>query len=167
MKQVIIIAGPNGAGKTTFAREFLPQEAATVDFINADLIASGLSPFAPEAVAIEASKLMLARIEECCRQGKSFGLESTLSGMTFLRLIPKWKHDGYFIVLHFLRLPSVELAIKRVELRVKHGGHYIPEDVIRRRFERGLMNLNKYQIAVDEWKIWDTSHGEPELIDES
>lgn len=167
MKQVIIIAGPNGAGKTTFAREFLPQEAATVDFINADLIASGLSPFAPETVAIEASKLMLARIEECCRQEKSFGLESTISGKAYLRLIPKWQQQGYFVVLHFLRLPSVELAIKRVELRVKHGGHHIPDDVVKRRYERGLMHLHDYQNSVDEWKIWDTSHGEPELIDEN
>ncbi len=167
MKQVIIIAGPNGAGKTTFAREYLPQEAATVDFINADLIASGLSPFAPETVAIEASKLMLARIQECCRQEKSFGLESTISGKTYLRLIPKWQHQGYFVVLHFLRLPSVELAIKRVELRVKHGGHHIPDDVVKRRYERGLMHLHDYQNTVDEWKIWDTSLGEPELIDES
>jgi len=167
MKQVIIIAGPNGAGKTTFAREFMPQEAATVDFINADLIASGLSPFAPDSVAIEASKLMLSRIEECCRQGKSFGLESTISGRAYLRLIPKWQQQGYFVVLHFLRLPSVELAIKRVAFRVKHGGHHIPHDVIKRRYERSLVHLQEYLNIVDEWKIWDTSHGEPELIDES
>ncbi len=167
MKQVIVIAGPNGAGKTTFAREFLPKEAATVDFINADLIASGLSPFAPESAAIEASKLMLVRIEECCRREKSFGLESTISGKAYLRLIPKWQRQGYFVVLHFLRLPSVELAINRVALRVRHGGHHIPDDVVKRRYERGLMHLQDYQNAVDDWKIWDTSHGEPELIDES
>lgn len=167
MKRIIIIAGPNGAGKTTFAQEFLPQEAATVNFINADLIALGLSPFDPESVAIEASKIMLARIVEGCRRGYSFGLESTLSGKAYLRLIPDWKRQGYCVVLHYLRLPSVDLAIKRVELRVKHGGHHIPEDVIRRRFERGIKNLADYQNAVDEWKIWDTSHGEPELIDES
>jgi predicted ABC-type ATPase len=167
MKRVIIIAGPNGAGKTTFAQEFLPQEAATVNFINADLIALGLSPFAPESVAIEASKLMLSRIAASCRRGDSFGLESTLSGKAYLRLIPNWRKQGYYIILHFLQLPSVELAIKRVELRVKHGGHHIPADVIRRRFERGIANLSDYQNAVDEWKTWDTSHGEPELIDES
>lgn len=167
MKQIIIIAGPNGAGKTTFAKAFLPQEAATVNFINADLIALGLSPFAPESVAIEASKIMLSRIIESCRRGHSFGLESTLSGKAYLRLIPKWKRQGYCVVLHYLRLPSVEMAIKRVELRVKHGGHHIPEDVIRRRFERSITNLADYQNAVDEWKIWDTAHGEPELVDES
>lgn len=167
MKQIIIISGPNGAGKTTFAQEFLPQEGATINFINADLIAHGLSPFAPEKVAIEASKLLLSRINECCKCGESFGLESTISGRTYLRLIPDWKEQGYYVVLHFLKLPSVELAIKRVELRVKHGGHNIPEDVIRRRFDRGLANLKDYKKAVDDWKIWDTSTGEPELIDES
>ena len=167
MKQIIIIAGPNGAGKTTFAQEFLPQEAAMVNFINADLIAYGLSPFAPGKVAIEASKLLLLRINEYCRHGESFGLESTISGRTYLRLIPRWKEQGYSVVLHFLKLPSVELAIERVELRVKHGGHNIPEDVIRRRFIRGLANLEDYQNVVNEWKIWDTSTGEPELIDEN
>ncbi len=167
MKQIIIIAGPNGAGKTTFAQEFLPQEAETINFINADLIAYGLSPFAPEKVAIEASKLLLARIKEFCRLGESFGLESTISGRTYLRMIPRWKEMGYHVILYFLKLPSVELAIQRVGLRVKHGGHNIPQDVIRRRYERGLANLADYQKSVDEWKVWDTSKGQPELIDES
>lgn len=110
---------------------------------------------------------MLSRITESCRHGDSFGLESTLSGRSYLRLIPIWKRQGYHIVLHFLELPSVDLAIIRVEMRVKHGGHHIPEYVTRRRFKRGMMNLPEYQHAVDEWKIWDTSQGEPELIDES
>ena len=90
MKQIILIAGPNGAGKTTFAREFLPKEATTIIFINADLIALGLSPFAPESVAIEASKLLLSRINECCKRADSFGLESTLSGKSYLRMISDW-----------------------------------------------------------------------------
>ena len=167
MKQIILIAGPNGAGKTTFAREFLPKEATTVIFINADLIALGLSPFAPEKVAIEASKLLLSRINECCKRGDSFGLESTLSGKSYLRMISGWKRQGYKVVLHFLRLPSAELAVGRVEQRVKNGGHFIPEDVVRRRFERGIINLESYRNAVDEWKRWDTSYGKPELIDES
>jgi predicted ABC-type ATPase len=89
MKQIILIAGPNGAGKTTFANEFLPKEADTVNFINADLIAAGLSPFAPDKVAIDASKLLLLRIDECCKLGESFGIESTLSGKSYLRMIPK------------------------------------------------------------------------------
>lgn len=82
-------------------------------------------------------------------------------------MIPQWQDQGYFVVVHFLKLPSVELAIERVELRVKHGGHNIPENVIRRRYERGLANFKSYQDSVDEWKIWDTSTGEPELTDES
>lgn len=167
MKQCIIIAGPNGAGKTTFATEFLPREGHTVNFLNADLIASGLSPFAPERAAIEASKIMLARVRECCRRNEPFGLESTLSGKSHLKLIADWQNQGYHVVLHFLRLPSVELAVERVQLRIEQGGHAVPEDVIRRRYARGLANLPMYQAAVDEWRIWDTSQGEPELIDEN
>lgn len=98
---------------------------------------------------------MLARMEECCRRKRSFSLESTISGKAYLRRIPEWQQQGYFVVLPFLRLPSIELALKRLELRVKHGGHHIPDDVVKRRFERGLMHLQDYQNAVDEWTIWD------------
>lgn len=167
MKQCIIIAGPNGAGKTTFAGEFLPREGHTVNFLNADLIASGLSPFAPERAAIEVSRLMLVRIEECCRRNESFGLESTLSGRSHLKRIVDWQSQGYYVTLHFLRLASVELAVERVRLRVRQGGHAVLEDVIRRRYTRGLANLPLYQTAVHEWRIWDTSQGKPELIDEN
>ena len=166
MKQCILIGGPNGAGKTTFASEFLPKEGHTVNFLNADLIAYGLSPFAPERVAIEASKILLQRAEQCCCRGESFGLETTLSGKSHLRRIAAWQAQGYHVVLHFLTLVSVELAVQRVRLRVQGGGHSIPEDVIRRRYERGLANLPFYQEAVDKWKLWDTSQGEPELLDE-
>ncbi|MCI5149981.1 MAG: Zeta toxin family protein, partial [Candidatus Electrothrix sp. MAN1_4] len=92
--------------------------------------------------------------------------ETTLSGKTHLRRIAQWRDQGYFVLLHFLRLESVELAVERVRLRVQEGGHHIPEDVIQRRFKRGLKNLPLYQDAVDKWKLWDTSHGQPELIDE-
>ena len=141
MKQCIIIADPNGAGKTTFANEFLPKEAQIIYFINADLIAYGLSPFAPEKVSIEASRILLERICECLRRGQSFGLETTFSGKSYLNKIEQWKRFGYHIILHFLQLASVELAIERVRLRVRNGGHYIAEDVIRRRYDRGLANL--------------------------
>ena len=167
MKQCIIIAGPNGAGKTTFANNFLPFEAKTLAFINADLIAQGLSPFAPERVAIEASKILIFRIKELCRINESFALESTLSGKAHLRLILELREQGYFVVLHFLKLASIELAIERVKIRVMDGGHNIPEDVIRRRFKRALINLPEYKSAVNKWKIWDTSSGTPELIDEN
>ncbi|MDA3925154.1 MAG: zeta toxin family protein [Kiritimatiellae bacterium] len=167
MKQCIIIAGPNGAGKTTFANSFLPFEAKTLAFMNADLIAQGLSPFAPEKVAVEASKILILRIKELCRVNESFALESTLSGKAHLRLISKLRKQGYFVSLHFLKLASVELAIERVKTRVMDGGHNIPEDVIRRRYKRGLINLPEYKCAVNKWKIWDTSSGKPELIDEN
>ena len=166
MKQCIIIAGPNGAGKTTFAHEFLPREGHTINFLNADLIAFGLSPFAPERAAVEASKLMLVRIGQYCRRHESFGLESTLSGRSHLRRVVEWQRQGYHVILHFLRLASVELAVQRVRLRVQRGGHSVPEDVVRRRYARGLANLPLYQAAVDGWRIWDTSQGKPELIDE-
>lgn len=166
MKTCILIAGPNGAGKTTFATEFLPAEAAMENFLNADLIAAGLSPFAPEKVAIEASKLLLERVHECLRKGESFALESTLSGKSHFRLLQQAKSEGYSVVLHFLSLPTVELAQERVRQRVKQGGHYIPDDVIERRFQRGLANLERYKQIADDWKVWDTATGNPELIDE-
>jgi len=166
MKTCILIAGPNGAGKTTFATEFLPAEAAMENFLNADLIAAGLSPFAPEKVAIEASKILLDRVRECLRKGESFALESTLSGKSHLRLLLQAKSKGYRIILHFLTLPTVELAQERVRQRVKQGGHHIPADVIKRRFERGLANLDRYKQIADDWKVWDTAYGNPELIDE-
>lgn len=130
MKKVIIIAGPNGAGKTTFARAFLPEEAKCQRFINADLIAAGLSPFSPETAAIKAGRLMLSEIEHSIKRRESFALETTLSGLSYLRHIRAWKESGYHISLFFLSLPSAELAIARVAERVKQGGHNIPESVI-------------------------------------
>lgn len=113
-KKVIIIAGPNGAGKTTFARSFLPQEAQCPRFINADLIAAGLSPFAPEAVAIKAGRLMLEEMAACAQHGESFAFETTLSGLGYLRHIDQWRAQSYRVSLFFLMLPSAEAAIARV-----------------------------------------------------
>jgi predicted ABC-type ATPase len=166
MKYFVLIGGPNGAGKTTFATQFLPQEAALENFLNADLIAAGLSPFAPEKVPIEASKILLHRVDNCIRKQKSFALESTLSGKAHFRLLEKIRSENYHITLHFLQLPSVDFAIERVKLRVRRGGHKIPPDVIRRRYERGLENLEAYKALADEWKIWNTALGNPELINE-
>jgi predicted ABC-type ATPase len=165
MKQIIILAGPNGAGKTTFAAEFLPNEAAVVNFINADLIAFGLSPFDPESVAIEAARILLYRIDECVSRGVSFGVETTLSGNSYLSKIPIWQQKGYIVKLYFLSLPSADFAVERVRRRVQLGGHSIPKNAILRRFTRGLKNLPKYQAIVDEWQIWDTSSCKPEKID--
>ena len=164
-KNVIIIAGPNGAGKTTFAREFLPQEAACPIFINADLIAAGLSPFQPEAVAVRAGRIMLETIADCVRRGDSFAIETTLSGRRYLRLVQVWKAAGYRVTIFFLSLPSAQYALDRVADRVVQGGHNIPEPVIRRRFQSGLENFQRlYKSTVDEWKHYDNSGEFPELI---
>ena len=161
-KKIIVIAGPNGAGKTTFARSFLPAEARCPRFINADLIAAGLSPFAPEAAAIKAGRLMLQEIAQCAAHGESFAFETTLSGLAYLRHIVEWKHMGYHVGLFFLTLPSAEMAIDRVAERVKQGGHNIPEAVIRRRFIAGRHNFDAhYRDLVDAWVLYDNSGDEP------
>lgn len=165
-QKIIIIAGPNGAGKTTFARSFLPQEAQCPRFINADLIAAGLSPFAPEAAAIRAGRLMLEEIAACVQQGESFAFETTLSGRTYLRHIQQWRKAGYHVSLFFLSLPDAETAIARVAERVRQGGHNIPEPVIRRRFAAGIKNLELfYKSAVDSWAVYDNSGHLPTLLD--
>jgi len=165
-KKIIIIAGPNGAGKTTFARSFLPAEAQCPRFINADLIAAGLSPFAPEAAALKAGRLMLKEIAECVRRGVSFAFETTLSGLSYLAQIRQWRAQGYHVSLFFLRLPDAETAIARVAERVRQGGHDIPEAVIRRRFAAGLRNLDQaYKPVVDTWAIYDNVGERPSLLE--
>ena len=165
-KKIIIIAGPNGAGKTTFARSFLPEEAACPKFINADLIAAGLSPFAPEAAAIKAGRLMLEEIQSCVGRGESFAFETTLSGIGYLAHIQRWRSQGYHVALIFLALPNPEVAMARVAERVRQGGHDIPEDVIRRRFEAGLRNFEQfYKTAVDDWVKYENINGNPVLLE--
>jgi len=166
LKKIIIIAGPNGAGKTTFARDFLPAEAQTLTFINADLIAAGLAPFNPETASFEAGRLMLEEIDECVEAGKSFAFETTLSGHTYLKKIAVWQAMGYQVKLWFLSLPSADVAVSRVALRVSQGGHNIPEDIIRRRFEAGLDNFYSfYSKVVNSWVLYDSYHRPPRLID--
>lgn len=165
-KRIIVIAGPNGAGKTTFARAFLPDEANLPRFINADLIAAGLSPFAPEAAAVKAARLMLEEIEGCVARGESFAFETTLSGVGYRQRIRDWRKVGYRVGLFFLRLPDAETAIARVATRVRQGGHDIPEEVIRRRFAAGLRNLEAvYKAEVDTWAVYDNAGDEPVLLD--
>jgi len=164
-KKIIIIAGPNGAGKTTFARTFLPHEAQCQRFINADLIAAGLSPFAPEQAAIKAGRLMLLEMDECARKGESFALETTLAGLAYVRRVGQWRALGFHVSLFFLRLPDAETAIARVVERVQQGGHDIPEEVIRRRFAAGLNNFeNVYKNAVNAWAEFDNVGDEPTLL---
>jgi predicted ABC-type ATPase len=166
-KRVIIIAGPNGAGKSTFAREFLPNEAGCPVFVNADLIAAGLSPFAPDKAAIRAGRVMLEEIHRHATVGESFAFETTLSGRGYTHAIPAWRKAGYAVHLVFLRLPTVELAIERVAVRVAQGGHDVPVEVIRRRFDKGWRNFQQvYQPLVDSWQLFDNSGEEARLLEE-
>lgn len=165
-KRIVIIAGPNGAGKTTFAREFLPNEANCPIFVNADLIAAGLSPFAPELAAFKAGRLMLEEIAAYVKRGESFAFETTLSGLTYAQMIPVWRDSGYIVELAFLSLPDVEMAIERVAMRVKQGGHNITQDVIRRRYAHGISNFERYKLLVDSWQLYDNSSIPAVLIEE-
>lgn len=162
-----MIAGPNGAGKTTFATEFLPNEADCPNFVNADLIAAGLSPFGADRVGFQAGRLMLRQIHEHARRGDSFAFETTLSGLGYARWIPRWQTQGYRVKLFFLALPTPEAAIARVAQRVSEGGHDVPESVIRRRFHSGRRNFELiYQGLVSEWAEYDNSGDIPKLLTE-
>ena len=166
IKRIVIIAGPNGAGKTTFAREFLPTDAALPNFVNADLIAAGLSPFAPELAAFKAGRIMLETIAEHVKRGESFSFETTLSGQIYAQMIPAWRSSGYLVKMVFLSLPNIEISLERVATRVKQGGHNVPEDVIRRRFEHGIKNFDRYKALVDSWQLYNNSNTPTVLIDE-
>lgn len=164
-KRIVIIAGPNGAGKTTFARDFLPQEAHCPDFINADLIAAGLSPFRPEVMALRAGRLMLEEIADRVRREESFAFETTLSGLAYAQAIPRWRKAGYHVKLIYLSLPSVDMAVMRVAVRVAQGGHDVPPEVIRRRFDAGFRNFHeRYRQLVDAWNLYDNSGESPVLL---
>ncbi|MBP7860921.1 zeta toxin family protein [bacterium] len=166
-KKIIILAGPNGAGKSTFAREFLPKDAECPIFINADLIAAGLSPFQPEVAALKAGRLMLQEMADYASRGQSFAFETTLSGRIYLRMIREWRNQGYQVKLFFLSLTNHEQAIRRIATRVAQGGHYVPDDVVRRRFANGLKNFQTiYRLEVDIWRWYDNSGVLPVLIEE-
>ena len=166
-KKILIIAGPNGAGKTRFATEFLPNEADCPTYINADLIAAGLSPFRPHVAALGAGRLMLKMMHDYVRRGESFAFETTLSGRSYAGSIPLWKEKGYRISLVFLWLPTPEVAIARVRQRVLEGGHDVPETVIRRRFHAGWRNFESvYRDVVDYWVLYDSTGEAPILLAE-
>ena len=165
--RAFILAGPNGAGKTTFAREYLIAEGHCSTFINADLIAAGLSPFDPEKASIRAMRLMAEQMHECARNRQDFAVESTLSGRTYARLIRQWQKDGYQVKIIFLKLDSAEMAVARVKHRVSLGGHNIPEEVIRRRYRQGWRNFqDTYRHLADTWQVYDAMVRPPVLIDE-
>jgi predicted ABC-type ATPase len=160
-----IIAGPNGVGKTTFAREFLPNYADCKNFINADLIAQGMSPFSPETAAFHAGRIMLGEISLFAKRGADFGFETTLSGRSHLHLIRQLKNKGYAAHFFFLWVPSVDLALSRVRARVSEGGHNVPEAVVRRRFSRSIRNFfSYYRRLADSWSLFDNSGATPILI---
>ena len=174
-KKIVIIAGPNGAGKTTFAREFLPNEAGCPIFVNADLIAAGIAPFQPENVAFRAGRLMLQEIAHHTAEGSSFAFETTLSGRTYAPMIDRWRAQEYIVKraqeyivkLIFLSLTSADEAVARVAIRVRQGGHNIPSDTIRRRFEAGLLHFREtYRSHVDFWQLFDNSGESPLLLEE-
>lgn len=162
---VYIIAGSNGAGKTTFAKRFLPHYAGCAHFINADLIAQGLSPFDPDRASARAGRLVLELIREIAGQKRNFAFETTLSGRTYASMIRRLKVVGYGIHMFYLWIPSVELALDRIKKRVQNGGHSVPEAVVRRRYQKSLRNLfSLYVPLVDYLEILDNSSQVPRTV---
>ncbi len=165
VKHLYIIAGCNGAGKTTASNTILPKSLLVKEFVNADEIAKGLSPFNPEGVAIEAGRLMLKRIDELLALGESFSIETTLATKSYINLVKRAHDEGYIVHVLFFWLDSVELAKKRVADRVASGGHNIPPEVIKRRYFAGVRNLfNLFMDEVDIWVLFDNSNNEGERI---
>ncbi len=161
-----MIAGPNGAGKTTFAKNYLLQETDIVTFMNADLIAAGLSPLKPELANRAAGRLLLEELDKQVASRESFALESTLSGKTYLDRLQRMKEEGYRIEIIFLKLESAELAIKRVTHRVKQGGHAVPAEDVRRRFDRGWCNfVERYRPLANVWVVYDNSGRTPSAFE--
>ncbi|MBU0952598.1 MAG: zeta toxin family protein [Elusimicrobia bacterium] len=166
-KSIYIIAGPNGSGKTTFASKFLPRYANCQHFINADLIAKGLSPFSPNIAAIKAGRLVLEQIHELANKNVSFAFETTLSGKTYLKFLKNQKSRGYQLHLFFLWIPNSELAIARINDRVAEGGHNVPAHDVNRRFGRSIFNLFKvYFPILDSIMLFDNTGSMPNLIAE-
>jgi predicted ABC-type ATPase len=164
-KNVYVIAGPNGAGKTTFAREFLSYYVQCPNFVNADFIAQGFSPFSPERAVIKAGKALLNEIHRLSNEGQDFAFETTLSGKTYIFFLRNLKKKDYKIHLFYLWVPSIELALLRIKQRVAAGGHAIPESDVRRRFERSIHNfLHIYRPLLDVWSLFDNSTTKPHLI---
>lgn len=160
-----IIAGPNGAGKTTFALQYLPTVANCRNFVNADLIAAGLSPLSPETELLAASRLFLKEIENRIQAKQDFAFETTLSGRSYLKLIKRLQTEGWRVKLIYLALPNVEMSRQRVAERVVHGGHNVPLQDIERRFSRSLRNLlTEFSIAADRTQCFMNDGESPQLI---
>lgn len=167
MANLYVISGCNGAGKTTASYSVLPDMLHCREFVNADEIAKGLSPFQPENVAIEAGRIMLGRVKELIHKNVDFAFETTLAAKSYVRLIEEAQAKRYFVTLIFFWLNSPELALERVRTRVNEGGHNIPESIIRRRYRAGLVNFAKlYMPICDYWLIIDNSEPPAQLIAE-
>jgi predicted ABC-type ATPase len=164
MPELFIIAGCNGAGKTTAAYNLLPEVFETTEFINADEIARGINKDNVEEAAIAAARIMLNRIDFLIENKQSFAFETTLSGLTYIRIIEKAKGKGFDVTLFFVYLESAEMAIERVALRVEKGGHHIPKDVIERRYLKGLKNFPKYASRVNDWYLLNNSGRDYQII---
>jgi predicted ABC-type ATPase len=155
---VIVIAGPNGAGKTTASAGVIHQTLGIAEFVNADVIAKGLSGFAPESAALQAGRIMLDRLGELAEARASFAFETTLASRSFAPWLRKLKGDGYSFHLFFFWLPSADMAIARVSQRVRLGGHFVDDDTIRRRYERGIQNFFRlYRPIATSWRFYDNS----------
>jgi len=165
MKNIYIIAGPNGAGKTAASYTILPEIFSCKEFVNADEIARGLSPFNSDKIGIKAGRLMLVRIKELLQENQTFAVETTLATKSYMKMITKAQKMGYEVVLLFLSLNSQELAVKRVQTRVEEGGHNIKLDVIKRRYKSGIKNLfDIYIPIVNRWILVDNSGKEFKIV---
>lgn len=168
VKKLYIISGCNGAGKTTASYTILPHILDCKEFVNADEIARGLSPFHPGAMNIQAGRLMLKRIKHLMEKGKSFAFETTLATKSYVGFLKTAKSKGYELVLLYFWLSSQELAIKRVRTRVLEGGHAIADEVVRRRYDNGLKNFfNRYRSLADNWLFVDNSGNAYEIVAEN
>ena len=167
-KNLYIIAGCNGAGKTTASYTVLPDILNCQEFVNADEIARGLSPFQPEKVSIQAGRLMLTRVKNLLKAEEDFAIETTLATKIYVNLIKQAQQKGYQVTLLFFWLNSPNLAVQRVKNRVQEGGHNIPEMVIRRRYESGLQHFfTLYRPVVDSWILFDNSGQSYQVVAES
>jgi predicted ABC-type ATPase len=156
---IVIVAGPNGAGKTTAAADILMGALSVREFVNADIIAKGLSSFQPESVAFDAGRIMLERLRHLAEQRADLAFETTLASRTFASWIKAMAATGYRLGLFFFWLPSADMAVERVRTRVLEGGHHVPEDVIRRRYDAGLRNFFRiYRPLAAHWRLYDNSN---------
>ena len=163
----IVLAGPNGAGKTTFALEYLLNDAKVIHFVNADLIAAGLSPLRPELALLAAGRIFLGELDRLAQARANFALETTLSGLVYLARLRRWKAAGYRVEMVYLRLASPQLALRRIAARVKQGGHNVPRADVLRRYVRGWQNFHAaYRPLADSWTVYDNSGASPRALEQ-